>query len=219
MRSSIIFIVATFFGALILLNYFIWKPQKEISLNSEPTATPIYNLDPKALVETPPALSQTGMITKLTGDVMFEPRGKIEYEPITEPRTVQQGEKLATGENSSVEISFGEDSTVSIAENAEVYIIQTLQNQFVLDHKKGVIMYTNISNAPFTVRSGAMIIELVSGEMKVNYDEEDATITVSVQKGTVEIAYNNADFVSQRVTLVQGDIFLFDIEDRDGEVL
>lgn len=219
MKQFVILLVSILFGFLVILNYFIWKPAEVVESKSLPSVTPTYSLNPKALVETPPGLSQEGIITKLTGNVMFEARGESEYSPITEPQAVHQGDQISTAENSTVNISFGENSTISISENSELFIIQSLMNQFVLSQQTGSITYTNNTDSPFTVRSNAMIVELNNGSMKIVQDEENETIRITLQKGTAEIAYNNATYVSQRVSIQEGDVFLFDIDKRKGKIL
>ncbi len=219
MRGIIVFIIAFTFGVLGIVDYYIWKPFEEKVITVSPTPTPQTGLDRVALVNNPPSESITGEITTLNGTVMWEARGVTEPVEITEPQQIQQGEILETDKGSKVAIMFTKDISVSMKEESKVEFIQTLQNKMVLMQDAGNVEYTNTTESPLSVRSSAMIILLKNGSMNISYDEKKQTITVDIQRGTATIAYNNADYVSQVIPLKGGNTFLFDIEERDGEIL
>ncbi len=219
MNKAIIFIITCILGIIIVVDYFLWKPTET---ELEPTITPspeqTVQLDRKSLLDNPPPESIKGQITNLIGEVEWQSRAATEFEEITEPQQILQGEIIAT-KDGTVDISFNEDVLFSLQEDSEVEIIQTLKDKFVLVHKNGIVDYSNNNSAPLSIRSSSLIALIKNGSMQITRDNEEQQITITAIQGTVQIAYNNADFISQIVNLEADETFLFYIEESDGEIL
>ncbi len=219
MNKAIIFAITCILGIIIIVDYYLWKPtETEVEPTITPPAVQTEQLDRKSLLDNPPPESLKGKITNLSGEVQWQSRAATEFQQITEPQQVLQGEILAT-KDGTVDIFFNEDIQFSLQEDSEVEIIQTLKDKFVLVHKNGTIDYSNKINAPLSIRSSSLIALLKNGSMQITRDNEEQQITITSVEGTVQIAYNNADFVSQIVNLEEGETFIFYIEESDGEVL
>jgi hypothetical protein len=219
MNKIIIFIISFLFGLIFIVDYFIWNPIQTVKEQVKITPIPENNLDPKELLDTPPGLSVQGKILNMSGDVQWESRAATEFSQITHPQTLQQGEAVRTGTNSLVELSFGENTSLNVGETSEIDFIQMLQDHFVFKQMSGTVIYTNTKTVPISVKTSSIIVLLSEGEMKITMDKEGKTVAVTMNKGTAQIAYNNADFVSQIVNISQGDVFVYTIAKRKGKVL
>lgn len=219
MKKLIIFIICVVFGILGILNYFIWQPIEETSVAQTISVTPEKKLDPKVLLDNPPKESIKGALTALDGEVKWQSRAATESATITELRPIQQGEFIETGEDGATEVSFTDSITAQLSPKSSIDFPQTLPKKFVFVQRSGEVLYTNSENDRISVRSRALISLLTNGSMRISIDEEEPTITVENIEGDIEIAYNDADLISQVVTLDPGDIFVFDTEERTGEVL
>ncbi|EKD96288.1 MAG: hypothetical protein ACD_24C00107G0001 [uncultured bacterium] len=62
-----------------------------------------------------------------------------------------------------------------------------------------------------------MLLNFLKANVKVSIDNTKGIITVKVNQGEVIAAYNNQNFVSQRVELQENEGFIFDNEKRQGE--
>lgn len=221
MQSVIIFLITFIFGVLGIVNYYVWRPEEAniVSKTITPTLNPQTEVIPKELIENPPSITEKGEITELEGEIKFQKRGSLEFESISEPQQILQGEALITGEDGSAEITFGSNIFFTLQEETEIAVWQSLPEQFVIVHRNGIVTYTNNTDSPFTIRSAPIIAILTNGEAEVIRDEEDGTVSLALTEGSMEIAYNNSDFISQIVELEEGDTFVIDIETREGEIL
>lgn len=219
MNKAIIFIITCILGIIIVVDYFLWKPtesQSEITITPSPQQNE--QLDKKSLLNNPPPESIKGQITNLIGEVEWQSRAATEFEEITEPQQILQGEIVAT-KDGTVDISFNEDMLFSLQEDSELEFVQTLPDKLVLVHRNGTINYENNTSAPLSIRSSSLIALLSNGSMEITRDNEEQQIIITAIQGTVQIAYNNADFISQIVNLEEDETFLFYIEESDGEIL
>ncbi len=218
MKKLILFIICFGFGVLAIFNYFIWQPVAETTVQQPARVTPENTLVPKILLDNPPKNSIKGTLTAMDGEVKWQSRAATESAKITKLQPIQQGELIETGEDGTTEISFNDDITAALSEKSSLEFPQTLPSKFVFVQRSGEVVYTNSKKFALSVRSRALLALLTNGSMRISILEDEPTITIENIKGDIEIAYNDIDLVSQVITLESGETFVFDTENKEGEI-
>lgn len=219
MKKLILFIICFGFGVLGIFNYFIWQPVEETSVPQPVRVTPKKTLDPKALLDNPPKDSIKGTLTAMDGEVKWQSRAATKSAAIAKLQPISQGELIETGDGGTVEVSFNDTITAALFEKSSLDFPQTLPDKFMFVQRSGEIVYTNSDDPALSVRSRALLALLTNGSMRISILEDEPTITIENIEGDIEIAYNDADLVSQVITLKSRETFIFDTEVRSGEVL
>lgn len=218
MTKFIIFIICLAFGILAILNYFIWQPVEETPAPKTESIVKETALDPKALLNNPPKDSIKGELTSLNGELKWQSRAASKSAEITQLQPLQQGELIETGDNGTAAITF-DTTTVELSPKSSLEFPQTLPGKFMFVQRSGEVLYENSERAALSVRVRALIALLTTGSMNISILEDEPTITIENIKGTVEVAYNNSNLESHVFTLKPGDVFSFNTEEREGEVL
>ncbi len=149
----------------------------------------------------------------MSGDIGWESRIATTPAKIEKPQTIQQGEKIITGENSSVILNFPQTADIDIGSDTQLEIVQTLPNSFVFRQTNGAASYEKTGESPVAVRISYLIISLVSDKITVSLDEENQTVTVE-SNGVATVAYNDIDYITNMITLKKNQTFVFDIATR-----
>lgn len=171
---------------------------------------------PKASVfsiENAPSESLRGKIATMDGEINWQDRVATEPAKISSPVTIQQGEKLITGEKSSLSLDFPNAVTIEFSPQTEVDIIQTLPKNLVFSQTSGTAQYLKTGNYPVSVRALSLLAEN-NGDMVIFMDPEDPIITVKQKSGNTIIAYNDLNFLSHEITIESGETLTFNYGNR-----
>lgn len=207
-------------GAVLMIGVMqFFKPSENKAVVSEtvsPIPTPTFYFDP----EKPPKDSLVGNILTLNGEVKWKGRVATESAVIKEVQKIQQGEELETGKNSKVVVEFPKVIKLSILPESKLEFGQTLPINLVFVQKLGAVEYQNMSQNDISIKAKRLLIDQEQpGDFLVAMDEEEDEITLNVRKGLTKVAYNNDDLVTQVVEVKEGERFIFDNENRDGQIL
>lgn len=165
--------------------------------------------------EKAPTESFKGEITAMTGKIRWQSRTATEAAELLTVTTVQQGEKLITGQDSSLTVDFANVCWIKMESETEIDIVQTLEANLVFNQTKGRAEYKKNNSYPLSVRVKNLLTE-TNGEVIITIDQEEPIITVVSKKGTVTAAFNDADFVSQKIFISGGETLVFNDDKRTG---
>lgn len=128
---------------------------------------------------------------------------------------LQQGEKLVASDSGNITITFSDTSEVNLHPKTIVEIVQTLPINLVFNQLNGDAEYL-AKDHQFTVRMLNLLVSFSQAKVSLAFDDKTGKITLAVISGGAVAAYNDVDFVSQRVFLREKDHFVFDNEKRTG---
>ncbi len=169
-------------------------------------------------LDNPPKNSQKGIIQTLSGKVEFESRVATQPAIINNPIPIQQGERILTKENGNVTLAFNDIGYLTIKPNSELMIIQTLPDHFVFQQPKGKIDFINDKDSSLSIRVFHTLTKLTAASATISIDEDTGIITFTVNQGKATIAYNNAENVTTVINLEEGEQYIYNDEDREGEI-
>lgn len=169
-------------------------------------------------LEKPPSQSLVGSITKISGEVSYEPRLATESSALKEITQVRQGDLFETGGDGALTILFDSVAEIKMGAETSVNVIQTLPVNLVFSQTKGSVEYEKLGQLPISIKAGRMLVEQ-DGLIKVVFNEEDSEISVTVVAGSVIIAYNNLKNESQLIKVSAGRTFIFNNTQRRGIVV
>lgn len=155
----------------------------------------------------------------MDGDVLLQSRTATEPAPLTSPVPVRQGELIRTAENGSVTVLFPGACSIDIGTDAIVDVIQTLPGHIVFRQDQGTVLYNAAPKCPLSVRTRRLLTVIQEGTIAVNLSADSDVISIRVRKGVAEVAYNDVDNVSTVIPVREGERFLFDNGERQGEVV
>jgi len=124
--------------------------------------------------------------------------------------TLGQGESVLTGADGQVFVQFSASVSARLSSASHINFIQTLPHSIVLEQQAGTVKYLNFADTPLSIRVKRLIMQVSQAEISVTYDEIGDVATISVLRGEVTLAYNNATFVSQVQHLSAGQSAVFD---------
>jgi hypothetical protein len=168
--------------------------------------------------ENAPRNSIKGDITILSGEVNWLSRTATEPAGLVSNTKIQQGEELQTGKKGNVSVVFPSLGILSLSENTNVKIIQTIPSSFVLTQTSGTAEYEKTSTGEFSIRSLHLLSTIDSGRVTITVDEIDKEITIIVHTGTLTVGYNDLDNISTVQTLSKGETLIFNDETRDTTI-
>jgi len=206
----IIFFILGFGGTLFLVN-----TQTSQEVTKPKAKTPIEST--KFSIENPPSTSLHGDITLLSGEVKWQSRIASEASTITLKQQIKQGESLFTDTTGKVSIAFP-DMLFELSPDTTLNIIQTLPSSTVLEQPKGKIGYQTSSSTPLAIRTYPILTESLGGNFSISIDEDDGTIVISVESGSVAIAYNDSDTISTVHNVKKGETLIFDPSTRTSAI-
>jgi len=159
-------------------------------------------------IENAPLQSLRGKITSMTGEISWQGRIATEAARIYSPVTIQQGEKLITGEKSSLNLDFKNGCLVEFLPETEIEVIQTLPENIVFLQSSGTAKYVKTGDYPLSVRIKSLLVQ-GDGNIVISINPEDLLITLDLKSGTAIAAYNDLDYLSHEVMFQAGEILVF----------
>jgi len=166
-------------------------------------------------LENAPSESLKGEITNMIGEISWQGRIATEAAKIITPITIQQGEKLITGEKSSLSLTFNNACSIDLSEKTEVDIIQTLPANIVFSQTSGTGEYVRTGNYPISIRVLKLLVE-INGNISISIDPQKPIITLTIKSGNALVAYNDLKYVSHEVMVKNNQTFTFNYDKRKG---
>lgn len=222
MKKILLFAVPFLITTVVLVGYFkLTNKFSEINIPDIPTISfsDLVKLSRFSL-EKAPSQSLVGTITSMSGDVDYEKRLATESARLTSPVEIQQGETLETLEGAMLTLDFEDKVKVTMSEKSYLNVIQTLPANIVFYQNKGSINYKKISNVPVSVRLYHLLVNL-DGDIDLFVDLENrngTVITLEVNSGTAEVAYNDIDLTSHVLSVGSGRTLIFNESNRKAVV-
>lgn len=213
MKNAFIFLLCFFCGTLLLFGYRKFTHYQATTVLKTPLpTTTLFSL------AIPPKSSLKGHIVSYNGVVAWQSREATEEADLTSKRPVLQGEAYRTEDSGHLQILFSSMEEITLSPNAHIEFVQTLPNSFVMQQTGGEITYKKLSQTtPVAIRVLRLLIAQKSGEVMITIDE-DQIITIEVIRGEVTLAFNDTETISNVVTIIQGNSYIFDNEALEGEV-
>jgi hypothetical protein len=166
-------------------------------------------------LENAPKESLKGKITTMTGEIGWQGRTATEEAKLSSPITIQQGEKLESGEKSNLSLLISDACSVEFWENTEIEIIQTLPTNIVFSQTKGTGEYIKVGNYPVSIRVMNLLAD-VDGDVIISINPKKPYVTINTKSGKVTAAYNDSKLVSHEVALIKGQTFTFNYGTKRG---
>jgi hypothetical protein len=207
-----IFLFSFIVGVGIAFGFSFWKKEKAVIV---PKISP---QEEKFSIDSPPKQSLKGIITSQSGQILWQSRVATEPAEINDLKQIQQAELLVTGKESNISINFKDAVAITLSSESEIEFLQTLPVNFVFRQNKGEINYVKKGSIPFSVRSMHLLMTFTDGEYLLNIDSENHTLELVVKKGLVKAAYNNIQYETQNIKIIEGEKFVFDDDSRTGEI-
>jgi hypothetical protein len=160
-----------------------------------------------------PSESLVGTITTLNGEVFYEPRIATESAQIFAPVNVQQGESLSTGTDGILSLAFENVLTIKLQNNSLINIIQTLPADLVFTQASGTADYEKLAAIPVSVRIKHLLVEN-NGSISVSIDPIKPITTITINAGSVTIAYNDINNIAKVLTFNEGYTIKFNDDTR-----
>lgn len=153
----------------------------------------------------PPSQSLKGLVSKLTGTVMWQSRIADNPTKIDNLANIQQGEAVETGQDGSLSITFPSAAQIDIGPLSKVNMAQTIPNDLVFNQVNGEITYQKLANIPVSVRSMHILIEIID-KATINVDISKGIIKV---KGGAKVAFNNSANNTRLIEIPAGKTLIF----------
>lgn len=212
-KKLLIFLIFLFIGIVLGSSYYVWK--------SNQTNSDIERVkkEPRFSIEKAPKNSEKGTIQSMSGTIKWQSRIATEAAQIIQSVPLQQGEELMSGEDGNAVINYLTGLTISLSPNSHISVIQTLPTNFVFNQINGTIEYQKNNPIPLAIRSFHLLTQMDNGDVQIMTDEKTALVDITVKRGSVRIAFNDLQNVSNVISLYEGDAYLFDDEKRQGNVV
>ncbi len=202
MQQKILIAVSVFVGFFLTLGLYLLFSNQHLQVDLPHIISPFS-------VDTPPSESLSGTLATMSGIVLWESRSATNPVVIHAPQKLQQGESLLTATGSAT-IDFPGIVQAVLAKDTQMNIIQTLPASFVLQQTKGSAVFTIASGVtPVSLRAMDLLISTSSATISLTVDAKKAEVGVHVQEGSVHLAYEDTNFVTQLMTLQKGQTFYF----------
>lgn len=169
-------------------------------------------------LDTAPTQSLKGAIVSLSGNVFWQSRIATEPAQVKKPIELQQGEAVITKDDGRATIVFNNKLNASVSPKTEVDLIQTLQENILLEQDTGNAIYDNLSDASFSIRSRNLLIRVNNGSISLSVDNTNPFITVYVKKGSVTAAYNDVNYITRLFTITQGNSLIFETDTKTADI-
>lgn len=213
MKSFVLVAISILVGFLIVffLNPIQLTTRNTVRFESSPEADSSYSF------EGAPTQSLIGKMTSIQGEVFWQSRTATEPSRLVSPVAVLQAEIVATGEDGASEVEFENGARVAVAAESNVEFVQTLPSHIVINHKAGSARYVAINNGSLAVRSLNVLAEL-GADTSVLIEREEGYLTFVVEKGVVTVAFNDLDNVSTTMRIREGERYIYNSDERSGQV-
>ena len=205
----------------IISSYFFTITQKDKNINQEevisflpekttPTKTPFS-------LEEAPVRSLRATIATMSGHLLWESRIATQPAQLSpEVKTLQQGERIIASDSGNITLNFDLVGEITLFPNSDIQLVQTLPVNLVFNQNTGRVEYQAFGNQ-FTVRLHRLLVSFANANIQSSISELTGEIIVTVNRGTVIAAFNDENFVSQKVTLMENDRLIFNNEKRSAE--
>ncbi|PIS16081.1 hypothetical protein COT62_00255 [Candidatus Roizmanbacteria bacterium CG09_land_8_20_14_0_10_41_9] len=215
-KYILLFLAFFVIAVIISFSFFKIKNNKDVVVFS-PIAETTTQKTSSFSLENAPTESLKGKITTMEGEINWQGRIATEPAKLSSPVAIQQGEKLITGEKSNLSLVFPDACLVEFSEKTEVDVIQTLPANIVFSQISGTGEYIKMGSYPVSIRIVNLLVE-EDGDMVVFIDPEEPIVTLTIKSGKAIVAYNDSDFISREVALVDGQTFIFNYDTRIGDL-
>ncbi len=213
MKKLLIFLIFLFIGIVLGSISYVWK-------SNQPNNNIVrVKKEPQFSIEKAPKNSETGTIQSMSGTIKWESRIATEASQITKLVPIQQGEELMSGEDGNAVVRFQSGLIISLTPNSHISFVQILPTNFVVNQLKGTIEYQKDNFIPLAIRSLHLLTQMSDGDVSITVDPKTASINITVKQGSVKIAFNDLQNISNVISLNKGDQYLFDDEKRQGNVV
>ena len=145
----------------------------------------------------------------MRGEIKWQSRTATEAAALNSPITIQQGEKLITGDKSDLTLVFSSIGSVSLDENTELEIIQTLPGHLVFNQTGGGSNFTG----PMAVRLKSLLIQ-IDGNLETMFELKAPIVTLTLKSGQATAAYNDLNYLSHKRELTAGQTLTFNDDTR-----
>jgi hypothetical protein len=212
MKSLIIFSISLVVGFLLVTGYAYWNHQRTFALVPTPVITTKFSL------ANAPQDSLKGEIASVSGSVNWLSRVAKKPVLLTSKHSIQQGEELGTGKNGNAIVTIQHTTAVLLSANSHINFIQILPINMVIAQDKGSVIYENVGSNALTVNTLDLITAINRSWVQISVDPVAKSVTVTVQKGSITVGYEDLQNTSNVVTVDAGKEFVFDDTSRIGTV-
>jgi hypothetical protein len=174
----------------------LWSQPRPVAIAFAATLVVVIGLGLLLRTQFPESINQEVSVAAAEGTVLALPPDSESWQPLTEDVTLASGTQVQTGENSSVVLTFPDDSKTVAAPNTELEILRmsSLPNGnrgvIVISQTLGqtfnVVQTSDSVNSRFEIRTPAARVVVRGTEFTVIVDEQGAT-EVLVAEGIVEV--------------------------------
>lgn len=213
MKSLIVFVVFTLIGIGIVATY----TKKAPTQLKEGLKLPFIQKNQFSL-ENAPSDSLRAKIATLSGQVKWQDRVATQPSEIKGPEVIQQGEELTTGSDGKLELEIPSGVLITASPKTNIAFIQTLPQNIVLSQTTGKAQYQKTGTNPVSVRIDRLLVEIQSGQITISISETKLTTTIDIQAGTITVAYNDLQNVSNVRQIQSGKEFIFNNSTRQSLV-
>lgn len=211
MKNVLLFPAFLIIGAAVTIGYFKYSQIKKEAENRQ-VISPFSGKDYFSL-DKAPSESLKGQIVSISGNVGWQSRIATESSQIKELIFVGQGEKIETKKGGNAKVKFDNICDINLLENSSLELIQTLPLNFIFVQDAGTAIYTRSGLVPLAVRSLGLVMQINSvSEVSVNI--KNSTVTVSVASGSADLAYNDINYVTKKLTVGKGQKIIFNNETK-----
>jgi hypothetical protein len=165
-----------------------------------------------------PSQSLKANISEQIGDVKLENRVATSPAILNDIKTITQGERILTGDQSSVILTFTDVLSIRLNAQTELSFNQTLPSNLVFSQPSGIAEYVSTGKSPVSVRTHNIAALISEGSVVIDIDQETGFITFVVSKGTVIVAFNDNDNLSNVVTVKEKQTYIFSDTSRTGRI-
>lgn len=206
LTSILLFVVSFLFGIIVILLYTKVTAPKELK--------PL-----QFSLEKAPKSSIKGTISKMSGNVEWTSRIATQGAKLTSPIFIQQGEEIDTKEDGNITILFENTASISLFTNTKIYFAQTLPQSFVVEQKEGAARYNKTNNTPLAIRSLHLLTQQNDGLISVSINKDTKIVIVTTEKGSATLAYNDKEYQSNVITILEGKQAIFDDNKRQIKII
>jgi len=211
-KNIFLFIISILIGVTAVISGYLWVAPRDSQI-----LKPFF---PKTLfsIENAPSKSLSGKLASLSGNVSWQSRTANYATLITSSVKLQQGEEINVQNNGKAVMDFPQVATITASSNTQINFIQTLPANFVVEQKQGLSVYDKNGDIPVSVRALDLLINIEKGTCTVSVDKDTSDIIVTVNSGSVAVAFNDTGNNTNILTINQGKEYLFNNDTKLGKI-
>ena len=210
-KSSVFFkliLIIIFFsgiGLAFTLSRFLFPKQQNIKTEER---KPAVNKQNYVYDSKPPSLALQGTLDNLSGEVKKQERESQDWEKISSPSAILQGEQVKIGNLGKAKVTFTDQLKMTLDSNAEIWFVNLIPENFLLEQKDGIVIYENTK--PISLRIFNSLSFLEQGEFKMEVDGELGKFNLNVTSGSAKLSFVDKENETQVHRLVKGNQVKFD---------